>query len=201
MEEVVILTERTTLRLIDLRDLDDIHNLHSLPEVDEFNTLGIPESIAETKSIIEPWVADNKLTIKTNYTFAIEDNQSKEFIGLFGLKLSSEKYRKGEVWYKFHPDHWNKGFATEVLVAMIDFSFNVLNLHRIQAGCAVDNVGSIRVLEKVGMIREGRGRQILPLKSGWSDNFEYSILETDTRKQSNNKEYLISKMSSNSIKK
>jgi RimJ/RimL family protein N-acetyltransferase len=71
-----------------------------------------------------------------------------------------------------------------VLVAIIDFSFNMLNLHRIQAGCAVDNIGSIKVLEKVGMIREGRGRQILPLKSGWSDNFEYSILETDKRKQS-----------------
>jgi hypothetical protein len=31
------------------------------------------------------------------------------------------------------------------------------------------------------MIREGRGRQLLPLKSGWSDNFQYAILETDSR--------------------
>jgi RimJ/RimL family protein N-acetyltransferase len=38
------------------------------------------------------------------------------------------------------------------------------------------------VLEKAGMLREGRLRQVLPLKSGWSDNFEYSILETDERK-------------------
>ncbi len=50
-----------------------------------------------------------------------------------------------------------------------------------QAGCAVDNIGSIKVLEKVGMIKEGRGRQLLSLKNGWSDNFEYSILETDVR--------------------
>lgn len=184
MEEVVILTDRTKLRLIELSDLEAIHNLHSLPEVDEFNTLGIPESIAETRSVIEPLVLESKSTVKTNYTFTIEDRQSKEFIGLFGLKLSSNKYKKGEDWYKYHSDHWNKGFATEVLVAMIDFSFNMLNLHRIQAGCAVDNIGSIKVLEKVGMIRDGRGRQILPLKSGWSGNFEYSILETDKRKQS-----------------
>jgi hypothetical protein len=33
------------------------------------------------------------------------------------------------------------------------------------------------------MIREGRSRQILPLKSGWSDNFGYAILETDERKK------------------
>jgi RimJ/RimL family protein N-acetyltransferase len=42
----------------------------------------------------------------------------------------------------------------------------------------------IKVLEKVGFIREGIGRQILPLKSGWTDNYEYSILETDERKLS-----------------
>jgi RimJ/RimL family protein N-acetyltransferase len=71
---------------------------------------------------------------------------------------------------------------------MIDFGFDELNLHRLQAGCAVENVRSIKVLEKVGMIREGRGRQILPLKSGWSDNFEYSILETDKRKLSTKKD-------------
>jgi hypothetical protein len=35
------------------------------------------------------------------------------------------------------------------------------------------------VLEKAGMTRGGRGRQVSPLKSEWSDNFEYSILETD----------------------
>ena len=70
---------------------------------------------------------------------------------------------------------------------MIDYGFDKLNLHRIQAGCAVENTGSIKVLEKVGMKREGRGRQILPLKSGWSDNFEYSILETDKRKLSTTK--------------
>jgi hypothetical protein len=54
-------------------------------------------------------------------------------------------------------------------------------LHRIKAGCAVENIASIKVLEKVGMIREGRGRQLLPLKSSWSDNFQYAILETDSR--------------------
>ncbi len=187
MNEIKILTQRTRLRLIDLSDLESIHNLHSLPETDEFNTLGIPENIEETKSIIEPWIAGNNLIETTNYIFAIEDQLDKEFIGLFGLKLWNKKYRRGEVWYKIHPEQWNKGYATEVSVAMIDFGFDKLNLHRIQAGCAVDNIGSIKVLEKAGMIKEGRGRQLLPLKSGWSDNFEYSILETDERKISTSK--------------
>ena len=176
---IEISTERTRLRLIELSDLDSIHTLHSLPETDAFNALGIPENIEETKSIIEPWIAENRWNTIKNYTFAIENNLNNDFIGLFGLKLGSEKYKLGEVWYKVHSDYWNKGIATEVLAKMIDYGFNELNLHRIQAGCAVENIGSIKVLEKVGMIKEGRKRQILPLKSGWSDNFEYAILETD----------------------
>ncbi|WP_124981322.1 GNAT family N-acetyltransferase [Nonlabens xiamenensis] len=181
MKGIEITTERLKLRLIDWSDLNSIHQLHALPATDEFNTLGIPKNIEETKRIIEPWIAENKLVNLKNYTFAIE-NKSGDFIGLFGLKLGKEKYRRAEVWYKIHADYWKQGFATESLVAVINFGFDDLKLHRIEAGCAVGNMGSIRVLEKAGMIKEGRLRQVLPLKSGWSDNFEYSILETDKRK-------------------
>ena len=183
MNEIEILTERIKLRLIEFSDLNSIHKLHSLPETDEFNALGIPEDIEETKSIITPWIAENKLSKIKNYTFAIENRLDREFIGLFGLKLGNEKYKRAEVWYKIHSDFWKKGYATESLKAVINFGFESLQLHRIEAGCAVENIGSIKVLEKSGMLREGRLRQVLPLKSGWSDNFEYSILETDERKK------------------
>ena len=139
-------------------------------------------SVGETKSIIKPWIEDNNLNEVKNYTFAIEDNTNKKFIGLFGLKLGSKKYKRGEVWYKLHIDFWNKGYATESLKAILNFGFETLKLHRIEAGCAVENIGSIKVLEKVGMIKEGRRRQVLPLRTGWSDIFDYSILETDERR-------------------
>ena len=184
MNKPEILTKRTKLRLVDMSDLNSIHFLHSQPESDEFNTLGIPESISVTQSILEAWIKNHPLETIPNYTFVIIDKSTGKFIGLLGFALGKAKYKRGEVWYKIKPTHWNKGLATEVLAAVIDFGFDTLQLHRIQAGCAVDNIGSIKVLEKVGMTREGRGRQILPLKTGWSDNFEYSILETDVRKAS-----------------
>lgn len=177
-----IVTKRLKLRFIELSDLDSIHKLHSLPETDEFNALGIPKNIEETKSIIEPWIVENKLSKIKNFTFVIESKLNREFIGLFGLKLGKEKYKRGEVWYKIHSSFWKQGYATESLKAVIYFGFENLKLHRIEAGCAVENIGSIKVLEKAGMIREGRLRQVLPLESGWSDNYEYSILETDERK-------------------
>ena len=57
-----------------------------------------------------------------------------------------------------------------------------MKLYRIEAGCAVENIGSISVLEKFGMIREAHTRKLLPLKTGWSDNYRYAILSTDKRK-------------------
>lgn len=181
MIKSTLYSERLQLRLINHSDLAFIHDLLSQAETDRYNALGIPTSTEETKKWIAQWIEENELEAIQNYTWIIEDLETKTQIGLFGLKLSANKYRRGEVWYKILPQHWKKGYATEALNRVLDFGFEECNLHRIQAGCAVDNIGSIRVLEKVGMIKEGRGRKILPLKSGWSDNFEFSILETDIR--------------------
>lgn len=176
-----ILTSRTRLRLIEPTDLMAIHVLHSFPETDEFNTLGIPEDIEDTAAIIAPWMEAHRSSPIQHYTLAIEHLEDLQVIGLFGLNLGAPNYHSAEVWYKLHRDYWNVGLGTEVLARMIEFGFEELQLHRIQAGCAVDNIGSIKVMEKVGMTREGRRRQILPLKTGWSDNFEFAILESDPR--------------------
>jgi ribosomal-protein-alanine N-acetyltransferase len=181
MNSLEIHTNRTTLSLVTIDDLIHIHQLHSLPETDAFNTLGIPENIGVTKTILDTWLLENQKEIINNYTFKISLKNDQQFLGLLGFKLWPQKHRRGEVWYKIHSNYWNKGYATEVLNALISFGFDNLNLHRIQAGCAVDNLASIKVLEKAGMIQEGRGRQLLPLKTGWSDNFEYAILDTDQR--------------------
>ncbi len=49
---------------------------------------------------------------------------------------------------------------------VLDFCFNDLKLHRIEAGCAVENIASYKVMEKVGMQKEGRCRKVLPLEEG-----------------------------------
>ena len=184
MDKIELKSNRLKLRLVKENDLNSIHELHSLPETDEFNTLGIPKNISETKSILESWIKN--LKSNSNYIFAIELIDSNKFIGLIALNLGREKLQMAEVWYKIHNSYWNKGYATECLNCVLNFGFENLNLHRIIAGCAVENSGSIRVLEKVGMMREGRGRQILPLKSGWSDNYEYAILKSDREEKSIN---------------
>lgn len=180
MKEHIITTKRTSLSLIRESDLELIHVLLSYPEVDRYNTLGIPKDLAETTAIMQPSIRANESG--QAYTFAVRLKSDNTFIGIVGVVPGKPKYQSAEVYYKYAPVYWGNGYGVEVLNGLIDFCFNELKLRRVEAGCAVDNIGSIKVLEKVGMLREGRKRLTLPLVSGWSDNFEYAILNTDKRK-------------------
>lgn len=172
-------TNRLLISSLSLDYLNEIHQLHSFPEIDEFNTLGIPDTIETTKNIILLWIRNQEADPIISYVFVVKLIETNEFIGLIGLKPGKQQYRMAEVWYKTLPKFWNKGYTTEALIEMLHFGFHKLNLHRIEAGCAVDNVASLSVLEKVGMIREGRKREILPIRGKWVDNFFYSILEKE----------------------
>lgn len=162
-------TER--LKIIDLSflDLENIHQLHSLAETDKYNTLGIPETIQTTETILKEWLDLQKVIPRKYYIFCIKLTDTNQFIGLIALTLGKINFKNAEIWYKIFPGYWRQGFATEALTQLLKFSFADLGLHRIEAGCAVENIASIKVLEKVGMTREGK----------WTDNFFYAILDTD----------------------
>jgi ribosomal-protein-alanine N-acetyltransferase len=178
-------TERLKLRELLLTDLENIHALHSLPETDQFNTLGIPETIEITKQLISDWLTLQDELPRKKFVFCAENNKN-EFIGLIGLNIGRPAYKNAEVWFKLHPEYWNQGFATEIVNRILHFGFTDLKLHRIEAGCAVENIASKRVLEKVGMIQEGRCRKILPIRGQWMDNYEFAILENEFENVKNN---------------
>jgi RimJ/RimL family protein N-acetyltransferase len=178
----MLYTTRLYIRELELSDTESIHHLHSLPETDKFNTLGIPETIQTTEALLQKWIKERKQLPRSSYIFCIEIVDTKQFIGLIALNLGDEKFKMGEVWYKLDVKFWRKGYTTEALTRLLDFAFNTLQLHRIEAGCAVEHIASIRVLEKVGMIREGRKRKKLPIRGEWLDNYFYAILEEDFNK-------------------
>ncbi len=172
-------TKRLSLVPLDQKELEFVHNLHSNPEVDFYNTLGIPTTIEDTEAIMNVMVTENKKEDTRKFTFCIKWNDHS--IGLIALNLGNRKYEIGEIWYKLLPEFWKQGFATEALKEIIHLGFHKLNLHRIEAGCASENIGSVKVLEKAGMTREGQKRQHLPLKTGWADCYEYGMLISDLK--------------------
>ena len=152
-----------------------IHALHSIPEVAQYNTIGIPKDLAATHEVLKPRL---DTTNSLHLGWVLYD-QNNTFMGEAAMVFSAPRFLKAEVSYTIHPDFWNQGLATEALKRLIQYAFEECQLHRLEAGVAVTNGASIRVLEKAGMQREGRHRQILPLTEGWTDNFSYAILITD----------------------
>jgi len=176
-----IQSERLTISEITWEDLDNIHWLHSKPEVDEYNTLGIPKNIDDTRKIMQSTIKDQRIDRRSEYQWSIKKTDDLVFIGLAGMRIYEERFRMGEIFYKLAPEFWGAGYATETARALLNFGFETLNLHRIEAGTATENINSIRVLEKIGMTREGRRRKILPIRGEWYDNYHYAILEDDPR--------------------
>ena len=174
-------TARLVLTEIGWDDLNDIHHLHSIAEVDEYNTLGIPISENETKEIIRPTIEDQQSKIRKLYTWKINKKTDGNFIGLAGMTLTADRFRLGEIYYKLLPSSWGRGYATEVGKALIKSGFEDFNLHKIEAGVATENEKSIRVLEKLSMVREGVRRKVLPIRGEWKDSYHYGIVEDDRR--------------------
>ena len=173
-------TNRLIIQEVTWDDLDDIFILESSPEIDEFNTVGIPDNKNVTREHLRPFIGDQKAEVRKKYCWTIRLQTTGEFIGLAGMTLTADRFKMGEIWYNLMPTHWGNGYATEVAKRLIRFGFEILNLHRIEAGVATENKRSIKVLEKAGMTIEGIRRKILPIRGDWVDNYHYAILENDS---------------------
>ncbi|MCG6187807.1 GNAT family N-acetyltransferase [Maribellus maritimus] len=174
-------TNRLQLFEISWDDLEKIHELHSIPEVDEFNTLGIPENIEVTRKIISADIENQLKKTRSRFCWKVIIKENSAFAGLAGMTLSNDRFKMGEFYYKLFPKFWGNGYATEIARELIYFGFSEYKLHRIEAGVATKNLASIRVLEKAGMTKEGIRRKILPIRGEWIDNYHYSILDEEIK--------------------
>jgi ribosomal-protein-alanine N-acetyltransferase len=175
----MILTARLNLQPISPDDCQSIHAKNSFPEVAKFNTIGIPKSIKDTEELLTPLFEKQEPEKGQQLGWTIRLKEDDSLIGELGMRLSTPKYNKGEIHYSLLPSHWNKGYATEAVKALLHYGMETLGLHRIEAGVHTQNIRSIQLLEKVGMQREGMHRGILPISGKWEDNYSYAILRED----------------------
>lgn len=90
---------------------------------------------------------------------AIEGRDSGEVIGLCGIAILHGS-AQGEIWYLVRSDHWGRGIAVEAARALLKIGFAEMNLHRMFATGLPENPTFARVLEKIGMRKEGCGLRI-----------------------------------------
>jgi ribosomal-protein-alanine N-acetyltransferase len=93
--------------------------------------------------------------------------------------------RTYEIGWVFNSAYHGQGYATEAARAMMRYGFDVLKIHRLIATCQPENPASYRVMEKLGMRREGHFRKcIYRGDDHWWDEYFYALLEEEWVKRS-----------------
>jgi ribosomal-protein-alanine N-acetyltransferase len=99
--------------------------------------------------------------------------------GWITLVVSNWEHGLAEVGYALSTPYQSRGVMTEALQVLLEDLFLNTMLERVEARCATENVGSQRVLEKSGFLREGRLRGYFKLHGRRVDNYLYSLLRDE----------------------
>jgi len=127
----------------------------------------------------EAWIATHPMAWSEGnaVTFAITSREG-ELRGAIALRMAFE-HSRGELGYWIGHPYWGQGLATEAAEAVLEFAFRTLQLNRVQASYLPSNPSSGRVLEKLGMQREGLHRQRYRKGDQFQDVVESAILRHD----------------------
>jgi RimJ/RimL family protein N-acetyltransferase len=149
----VLTTGRLKLRWIDQRDIPGHYAVFSDPAVARYWSSEPWTDIAQAEQAIAETMA--AYADGSEVRFGIELLATGELIGNVGLHHFLERNRRCEIGYALASKHWGQGYATEALEAALEHGFRVLDLNRVEADIDPGNVGSARVLEKLGFRKEG----------------------------------------------
>jgi len=165
------------MRKITLNDANDMFEYAADPQVSEYTMWSTHGSIEETKYFLKSLLKMYKRRELVDW--GIVHKAEKKLIGTCGYVEWSMTHSRGEIGYVLDRKYWNQGYMSEAVNAIMEFGFREMLLNRIEAKCEVHNIGSARVMEKVGMQLEGILRQQLFVKGRYWDLKIYSILRDD----------------------
>jgi [ribosomal protein S5]-alanine N-acetyltransferase len=141
------------------------------------------ESEAEEEEFLRRVHGEALVRPRRQYHLAIEWTGAQGLIGMVRLTVSSPDHRSGDIGFGVRPDQWGQGIATEAARLLVGFGFDELGLHRVWAVHHPDNAASGRVLQNLGMRREGRLREDMLAHGHWRDSIVYGVLEDEWRAQ------------------
>lgn len=115
--------------------------------------------------------------IEEQYTFGIFLVDTDELIGIIELtEVVRGSLQSCWLGYCLDHSHNGHGYTTEAVRPVVDHAFEILKLHRIEAGVMPHNIGSIRVLEKAGFHKEGLSKKNVKINGRWEDHLHFAIL-------------------------
>ncbi|HEX8427291.1 MAG TPA: GNAT family N-acetyltransferase [Hymenobacter sp.] len=132
-------------------------------------------SVAQTLDLIER--IKQSATDKVGITWGIvRPDAAHELLGTIGLWRIIAEHHRAEIGYGLHPDYWQQGIMSEAMVAVLDFGFQKLKLHSVEANVNPKNAASRQLLEKHGFVQEAHFRENYFFQGRFLDSIIYSVL-------------------------
>ncbi|MEL3971447.1 GNAT family N-acetyltransferase [Rossellomorea oryzaecorticis] len=176
----VLHTEKLILRRFSKSDAPSVQNLANNKEVGEM--IGLPQPYLLKHALdwfdIQPGLFEKEI----EYPLAIVQKRTDELVGTITLRVDKDN-QKGELGYWIGRPFWGLGFATEAVKRMMLFGMEELELNKIWASALSRNIGSITVLQKAGLVKEGVLKQDRLLSGTFEDIEVFGIVKSDFENQ------------------
>jgi len=157
-------TPRLILREITPDDAADLYSFLSDPEGQKYDpglaTQDLVEALALTEKIRE------RFSSKQTISWGIQFREENRLVGCLGFSFWERAYYKADLGYTVARPNWRCGIATEAIRTLIPFGFETLHVHRINVDTRMDNIASVRLMQKLGFHLEGVRRDCTRLEDG-----------------------------------
>ena len=145
-------TNRLIMRPFEETDAEGLFLLDSNPEVMKYVGGVVSTEIEQSRQMIE--FIQNQYKENGVGRLAVIEKSSNILIGWSGLKYLKKEINGMknvyELGYRFLPEYWGKGYATETAIAALNYAFNEIKTDIVYAMAVTENTGSNRVLQKLG---------------------------------------------------
>jgi ribosomal-protein-alanine N-acetyltransferase len=170
-------TQRLILREIQQSDAEAVFRIRGDYQVTRYNTGMAYTQIDQARALIDNirQAYHNESEIRWGITLKGNDT----VIGMVGYNYWSRKDSRASVGYDLARAYWGRGIMTEALCEVVRFGFKRMALNRIEADADARNIGSHRVLEKVGFKREGVLREQFYEEGAFHDLVLFSLLRKE----------------------
>ena len=168
-------SEHLLLRRLNDHDVNEVFELRSNPETMKF----IPRPLLANREEALAHIQKINAAIDSNegINWAITRKGDDKLIGIAGHYRIQWEHFRSEIGYMFLPECHGKGIATEMLKLLIDYGFDEMNMHSIEAVIEPANIGSARVLEKNGFVKEAHLIENEYFDGRFVDSVIYSLLK------------------------
>lgn len=173
-------TERLLLRRINQNDVEEVLALRGNPETMKY----IPRPLAKTKeeALVHIAMIEEKIENNTGINWGITIKGSNKIIGIIGHYRIQPENHRAEIGYMSLPKYNGKGYITEAIKAVVEYGFEQMNLHSIEAVINPGNKASERVLQKNGFVKEAHILENELWEGKFWDTVIYSLLKRNFKK-------------------